>query len=108
MNVLAPPVLKATIATIFGLKKDPVKNRYWMKYCPGCRQMVSDKLLRCQCGSTSFIDPDQELELQFSGWDLVCTRCQAPASGLGDKPCASCGSTSFRIIKPRYALNASR
>ncbi len=107
MNVPVPPVLKATIATITGFKKDPVKNRYWVHYCRSCWQPVGIEVNRCNCGHTSFVDLDDQVELQFSGWELVCAGCQAQTVGVGNQPC-SCGCHVFRIIKPRYALNVSR
>lgn len=101
---ISPPALKATVASIIGIKKDPIKGRYWVAYCPECRQLVSADTHACSiCGSTRLIDPDDEVTLQFSGFELECTNCKRQQTGLGMTPCA-CGHREFRIIRPSYVL----
>ncbi len=105
MNCIAPPALKATIASILGVKKHPVHNRYWIKYCGDCGQLELVSLHTCRCcGSTNFIDLDTEVVLQFSGWELVCTSCHMATTGLGKDPCAGCGHNEFRIVRPSYSI----
>ncbi len=104
MTTIIPPALKATIASIIGIKKDPTKGRYWVVYCPQCRQLVSAENLSCSiCHGTRLIDPDDEVTLQFSGFELECTNCSAQQTGLGMTPC-TCGHREFRIIRPSYVL----
>lgn len=107
MTVVSPPALKATIASILGIKKDTVNNRYWVKYCPNCRQLVGLDVHACGCGHQRFIECDDEIVMQFSGWELECSACHLTGVGLGTEACTGCGASEFRIIKPVYRLTRS-